>query len=246
MEFPKKRDPFFSMTKFTTFESCGYKYAFQYRKRIPQPANKYLIAGIAVHEALEWALKEFNDGVKHTTKEIMLKALQHASPRLPELIVESHKQDIVDIISKSLLQYDAYKLFKPDMIPESTLRLEYNDIPLVMKADIIYQPEGSKNLLIGDYKTSSAFHKKDVIFQASLYHHSVKQLMPKSNPTFAAIMLKLNKIYTVDPWPEDKFWGYVTRLTEEIRKEDWKPNTKSCFAFNSPCPFSKRCPYFRS
>lgn len=244
MNFPSKQDSFFSMTKYTTFEACGYKYAFRYRKGIQEPKNKYLVAGIATHNALEWALNEFNNGITHTIADIRQRAVQSLIPQLNGLINE-HKQDAVDIVDKSLATYNPYALFRPGMAAEATLRPTYKDINLMIKADVLYQQEGSKTLLIGDYKTSSAFHKTDIIFQASLYHHGTKLLLPDVNPKFAAIMLRLNKIYTVEPWPEDKFWAYVTYLTEEIRKENWTPNTKSCHAFNSPCPYSHICPYYR-
>lgn len=58
----QEKKPTLSVSRMTTFQSCGYKYYLQYVKKVPTPTPSFFVGGRAVHGAVERELeviKEF-------------------------------------------------------------------------------------------------------------------------------------------------------------------------------------------
>jgi len=235
MRFQDKPYRYVSVSRLKTLLLCGYRYGFQYLagKRAPQTAP--MEAGTIVHKALEEGrLEGINSGL-----ELAQRAQQIISPKSP------FKSMIQTVIDETLPAFHPETLWRDGQKTELVLMGETPKSKTPFKVIIDLVDEQDQEAILWDYKTDKKFNAKYHLFQGSVYKAVYEQLNPGRQAHFALCLLRLKKKIRLNVWKPEETWDYVEKLIELMRPEKLCPNTKSCYAYGNPCPYSNHCPHYR-
>lgn len=243
---------FFSFSSATTFENCKYGFYLTYIQAEDRKQNFFAEFGLTCHEVLEKYFKGEIDisGMIEAYEEIYPRTVISPAPAFMKDAYQSY-------YDKGLTYFQEFNFNKDDydvILIEEAIKLNYNNINLTVKPDLVLREKSTgKNILI-DFKTANVY-KNDKLdkkkFEGYLkqFYLYAKFLWESKGIAVDEIhvwFIVNNKVEKVifDPFKAEEvtewFLGVVNNIYET---KEWEYNNSNPFFCNNLCSVADACQY---
>lgn len=241
----------YSYSNFSSFEICKMMWKLSYIDRKGRDGNFFSDFGSFIHKILEEYFGgnlEIEDMVEYYEKNYSASVIT-APPPFPKGMAEKYYNSGLDFFA----QFPSYKIRRENyevLGIEDDFNTSFDDIPLIIKPDLVLKNKKTGKVTLLDYKTSKKDDKKLIGYkhQLHLYAYFLWQEKGIEVNNILVWFIRDKELYEIpnNPFEIQETLEWMKDVRNKISEElEWAPNldkSNEYFCFNI-CSVKLDCPF---